>query len=153
MCWNWFWQSDPDVCYVNFRLNDLSDFPCQFLLPWLMASKRRPQSIVTYLPAPRSHCQCCRVPLQRCWPTTTCPHLAPLSAPLCSSCCRTQRRWQSQMTPRTSFFCSIHQGWWCIASARCTHWSPSGPAGSSHQQGCSIAAVAAAGCCGGCDAW
>lgn len=112
-----------------------------------------PQDIITYLPAPHSRCQCCRAPLQRCWLARTSPRRAPRSAPPGSSCCQTRRRWRSRMTPRTSSFCNIHQDWWCIVSVGCTHWSPSGPADSFHQQGCSIAAAAGADCCCGCDAW
>ena len=111
------------------------------------------QGIMTYLPAPHSRCRCCHAHPQRCWLVRTCPRHAPRSAPPGSNCCRTQRRWRSRTTPRTSSFCSIHQDWWCIASAGCTHWSLSGPADSFHQQGCSSAAAAAAGCCCGCDAW
>lgn len=114
-----------------------------------------PQDITTYLPAPRSHCRCCHVLLQRCWLVRTCLRRVPQSAPLGSSCCRTQRRWRSQMTLRTSSFCNIHQDWWYISSAGCTHWSLSEPADSFHRQGCSTAAAAAAaaGCCCGCGAW
>lgn len=111
------------------------------------------QDLTTYLPAPHSRCRCCHAPLQRCWLARTCLRHAPRSAPPGSNCCRTQRRWQSQTTLRTSSFCNIHQDWWCIASVGGTRWSLSGSADSFRQQGCSIAAAAAAGCCCGCDAW
>lgn len=120
----------------------------RFYLSWLQANTSIPGHN-TYLRVPHSRCRCCRAPLQRCWLVRTCLHRAPLSAPPGSSCCLTQRRWQNRMTPRTSSFCNIHQDWWCISSAGCTHWSLSGPADSFHQQGCSIAAAAAADCCCG----
>lgn len=149
---NQFWWSDPNVCYLWFTLYGLSLLP---ITTGRADYKQTPtaQDTSTYLPAPHSRCQCCRAPLQRCWPARTCPRCAPRSAPHGSSCCQTRRRWRSRMTLRTSSFCNIHQDWWCIVSVGCTRWSLSGPADSFHQQGCSIAAAAGAGCCCGCDAW